>query len=244
MHKKILSVAILAALHSALATAGPADYVYTPIVEYGESELDFKFGTAEQPDGESKTVSTLGYGVGATENWFSEIYLKQESEGSNDLTLLEWENKFQLTETGKYPVDLGIIVEIESPLTERDVEPNEFKFGPLLQAESERMVYNLNLLFERKFGNGAASTVEMGYQLQARYRLKPELEIGAQVFGEMGEWNHWEDANNQKHRAGPAVFGKFNVGAHDKIKYNAALLTGLSDATPDSTFRLQAEYEF
>ena len=28
---------------------------------------------------------------------------------------LEWENKFQPTETGKYPVDVGFIVEIERP---------------------------------------------------------------------------------------------------------------------------------
>ena len=41
---------------------------------------------------------------------------------------IEWENKlFQLTETGKYPIDVGFIMEFELP---RDrSEGNEFPFG-------------------------------------------------------------------------------------------------------------------
>ncbi len=63
-------------------------------------------------------------------------------------------------------------------------------------------------------------------------------------MGEMGEWDHWEDSDDQNHRIGPAVFGKLNVGQKQAIKYNAALLFGASDAAPDHTFRLQVEYEF
>src|SRR3989344_4567443 len=95
--------------------AGPADYVYTPAVEYGEREIDFKFGTTKEQDGTRKQVTTFGFGYGATEYWFTEIYLKHEREGGEGLTLAEWENKFQLTETGKYTVDLGLIAEIEAP---------------------------------------------------------------------------------------------------------------------------------
>jgi hypothetical protein len=46
---------------------------------------------------------------------------------------------------------------------------------------------------------------EMGYQLQARYSLRRELEVGVQAFGDMGKWNHWEPSDEQNHRIGPAV---------------------------------------
>jgi hypothetical protein len=108
MNKNHLALFIgIGAMNAGIALAGPADYVYTPIVEYGEKEIDFKYGTARQKDGTLKQVSSLGIGYGVSETWFTEIYLKRESEGGTGLTLAERENKFQLTETGKNPVDVG-----------------------------------------------------------------------------------------------------------------------------------------
>jgi len=226
-----------------VASAGPADYVYTPRVVYSEQEIDFKFGSARNPDGTSKQVSSLGYGKGVTEYWFTEIYLKRESDNGSKLTLAEWENKFQLTETGKYPVDAGLIVEIEVPLNTGN-EPNEFKIGPLFQAGFGKYQLNGNLLFERKFGPGGPHLTEFGYQLQAKYRLQPSFEFGAQALGETGEWNNWDNRASQNHRIGPAVFGKIRLGHNQAVMYNAAWLLGASDAAPDHTFRMQAEYEF
>lgn len=235
----------LGALYIGNVAAGPADYVFTPTVEQGEKEIDFKFGTAKQQDGTRKTVATLGFGYGATEYWFTEVYLKREREGSERLTLAEWENKFQLTETGKYAVDIGLITEIEAPLSNGN-EPWEFKLGPLFQTEFGKVQLNGNVLFERKFGGDSdeGHVTEMGYQWQAKYRWKPAFEFGVQGFGEMGEWNHWDNSNEQNHRIGPAVFGKFALANKHAIKYNTAWLLGASKAAPDNTFRLQIEYEF
>jgi hypothetical protein len=224
-----------------MVLAGPADYVYTPTVEYGEKEIDFKFGTEKLPNGDRKQVSSLGFGYGATEYWFTELYFKHEREGSDNLSLVEWENKFQLTETGKYPVDLGLVVELEAPINKNVAY--EFKLAPLLQTEFDKVQLNGNLVFERTFGPGQHIT-ELGYQWQAKYRWKPTLEFGLQGFGDMGEWDHWEKASEQNHRFGPAVFGKIGLGGKQKIKYNAALLFGTSDAAANHTFRMQAEYEF
>ena len=44
------TTAALALAASSAAIAGPADYIYTPAVEYGEKEIDFKFGTGRQGD--------------------------------------------------------------------------------------------------------------------------------------------------------------------------------------------------
>ena len=234
-------IAVLLALAAPTVFAGPADYIYLPTVEYGEKEIDFKFGTAKQQNGDRKQVSSLGFGYGVTEYWFTEVYFKHEREGSDSLTLGEWENKFQLTETGKYPVDLGLVVEIEAPLNKN--EAYEFKLAPLMQTEFGKVQLNGNLVFERTFGPGDHIT-EMGYQWQTKYRWKPSFEFGLQGFGEVGKWDNWDASDEQNHRFGPAVFGKIGLGTKQAIKYNTALLFGSSKAAANHTFRMQVEYEF
>ena len=224
------------------AHAGPADYVYTPTVEEGEKEIDFKFGSADSDP--RKTVGTVGLGYGANSWWFTEVYVKYAKEGSGNLKYdaFEWENKFQLTETGKYPVDIGLITEIEIP-KDRD-EGIEFKFGPLFQTEFDKIQLNGNILFEKHFDTAESSPTEMGYQWQVKYRWKQSFEYGLQGFGEMGEWNHWEYSSDQSHKMGPAIFGKFHLSEHLAIKYNAAWLFGMTSSTPDNTIRAQVELEF
>jgi hypothetical protein len=237
---------VLGSFYVGSVLAGPADYVYTPMVEQGEKEIDFKSGTAKQVDGTRTTVNSIGFGYGASEYWFTEVYLKREKSGSDGLSIAEWENKFQLTETGKYPVDIGLITEIEVPMNNNKA-PYEFKFGPLFQTEFGQLQLNGNLLFERKFGRNETNepqNTEFGYQWQAKYRFKPEFELGMQGMGETGAWNDWSSASNQNHRFGPAVFGKVKLAPKQAVKYNAALLFGSSQVAPNHTLRLQVEYEF
>ena len=248
--KKLLALTLNVLLCEIIFTqpvfAGPADYIYTPAVEYGEREIDLKFGAAGQKNGTRAQVSSLGFGYGAKEYWFTEFYIKQERAGSAVANLAEWENKFQLTDTGEHPVDVGLITELEAPLNNN--VPWEFKFGPLLQTEFGKLQLNGNLLFERAFGkadeSGVPYSTNIGYQWQAKYRWRPVLEFGLQGLGEMGKWNDWDRQSLQFHRTGPAVFGKFALGNRQAIKYNAAWLFGASNTTPDHTFRMQIEYEF
>ena len=225
------------------AQGGPEDYVFTPTVERGEIELDFKFGT--QDSHPRKTVGTLGLGYGVNDWWFTEAYVKYAKEGGDgfDYDAVEWENKFQLTETGKYPVEVGFISEIEVP-KDRDDEGIELKVGPLFQTDVRKLQLNGNILFERKFDAETSSSTEMGYQWQVKYRLQPAFEYGLQGFGEMGKWNDWESREEQSHKAGPAIFGKTRLTHQTAICYNAAWLFGLSDGAPDNTIRAQVEFEF
>ena len=244
--QQVVIGAFLAVQVCSNAFAGPADYVYTPLVEEGEREIDFKYGNAKQQDGTRAQTTSLGLGYGVNSFWFTEVYFKREIGDGDRVSIGEWENKFQLTETGKYPVDLGFILEIEAPLN-RTNSPYEIKMGPLLQTEFGKLQLNGNLLFERKIGKEQPDEhrfTEMGYQWQVKYRWKREFEYGLQGMGEVGDWRNWDASNAQNHRIGPAVFGKFDIGVKQAIKYNAAVLFGVSDAAPNSTFRMQAEYEF
>lgn len=243
--RKYASLLAAGVLLSPLAAlAGPADYVYTPTVEYGEREIDFKSGSARKGDDPRESAASIGFGWGAKQWWFTEVYLKYKRENGDGTRYdaVEWENKFQLTETGKYPVDVGFLVEVERP---RDrAEGYEIKWGPLFQTEYGKVQLNGNLLFERKYRSEAPSSTEFQYQWQAKYRWLPQFEFGLQGFGELGKWNEWAPNDERVHKVGPAAFGKIPLGGGHAIKYNAAWLLGSSSAAPDHTFRTQIEYEF
>ncbi|MEQ1589894.1 MAG: hypothetical protein ABL902_06025 [Gallionella sp.] len=243
MNKITLIAILLSSVASNQAFAGPADYIFTPIVEYGEKEVEFKYGSGELQNGTSNQVGVIGFGAGIKEHWFTEMSLKNKRKGGKETNLLEWENKFQLTETGEYPVDIGAITELEAPLSSNT--PWEVKVGGLLQTEIGKMQLNGNLIFKREFAlAGSSFNTLMLYQLQAKYRLQPAFEFGVQSFGDMGRWNDWSRQSKRDHFVGPAVFGKINMGDRRFIKYNAAWLFGASSAAPKHTLRTQIEYEF
>jgi hypothetical protein len=138
------------------------------------------------------------------------------------------------------------VTELEAPLTSG--APWEVRAGPLFQSTFGKLQLNGNVIFERAFGgadeDSVAQVTNIGYQWQARHRAGGQLDLGVQGFGEMGKWDQWSKTAEQSHRMGPAVFGKLMLGEHDAIKYNAAWLVGMTDAAPDSTLRMQIEYEF
>ena len=235
----------LLALPSLPALAGPADYVVTPIVEEGEKEIDFKAGTSKLRDGGRESAWSIGFGYGVNSWWFTEIYAKQHHEPGEHATFdaWEWENKFQLTETGKWPVDVGLLLEIERPKDR--TEGYEVTWGPLFQADfTSRVQGNLNLLVTKHYRAENAGPAELGYQWQVKYRDRPVFEYGLQGFGGVGPWSDWATRSEQSHIAGPALFGEVSLGNRHKIKYNAGLLFGMTDASPRHTLRMQAEYEF
>lgn len=249
--RTVLRTAALAALVPVLlalpgvAVAGPAQYVTSPIVEEGEKEIDFKSGSAKLRDGTRESQYSMGLGWGVTNRWFTEVYAiwHKEPGERHGFDAFEWENRFQLTETGRYPVDVGLLIEIERPKDR--TEGYELRWGPLFEADlTNTVTANFNVLVEKHLRAASAGRAELGYQWQWRYRWKPEFEVGVQGFGDVGPWNHWEAHSDQPHQAGPAVFGKVRLGPKQAVKYNAAVLFGMTQAAPRHTLRMQAEYEF
>lgn len=244
-------VGVLAALTCTIfgapapAQAAPSRYVVTPRVDEGEREFDFKAGSAQARDGSRETQWSLGFGLGASRWWFTELYAiwHREPGERHRFDAWEWENRFQLTDTGEYPLDLGFLLEIERP---RDrSEGYELRWGPLLQAEfGDRLQANLNLLLEKHVRVSEGAPAELGYQWQLKHRWQPQLEWGVQGFGELGPYRHWDPSSEQTHTAGPALFGRVKTGRQQVVKYNAGWLWGLNHHSPRHTLRMQAEYEF
>lgn len=245
MHKLFAACAAMWISHyAAVAQAGPSDYVHTPIVEYGEHEIELKGGRARLGDGSHEDAYAASYGIGVTPWWFTEAYVKFEGATGQPTKAeaVEWENVFQLTETGRYAADVGMLLEIERP---RDhAEGYELTYGPLMQTEFGRMQLNGNLLFQRHVRAIEPSETEMHYEWQVKYRWLAAFEPGLQGFGEMGKWNHWAHSSEQSHLVGPALFGKVGLGGHHALRYDAAVLFAASAAAPDRRLRFRVEYEY
>ena len=225
-------------LAPALAVAGPADKVYTPQVEQGETEFEFRSGFQSGPS-EHAFIADIGYGF--TPWWFSEVVGEFEgAPGENTrYAALEWENIFLLTEPGKYWADVGIFFEYAH--TRDSDEPDEIEIGPMFQKEFGDLQVNLNPLFERTVGRNDSGKTELAYRAQMKWRGNERFEPGLQAIGSAGFFG--EIGREKEHKLGPAFFGTMRLDNRNKIKYDAALLFGLNHDAPDTTLRLTFEYE-
>lgn len=236
---------ILMVLAAPPVQAGPAAKVYSPNVEFGETEIEFRGGYVEDDDhpkdGEQQYKVAVGHGI--MSRWFTEIVFEYETGPGESLNLeaVEWENIIQLTEPGQYFLDMGIFAEY---VHKRDGDAAaKVEIGPMFQYEQGPVVFNLNTIFEREVGDGAASPTELTYGFQAKWRGNELFEPGVQAFGELGEWDNWGASNQQEHNFGPAFFGKLKQGDYS-IKYSAGWLLGLTSITPDNTIRFELELEY
>jgi len=229
------------------ALAGePDDYIFLPAVAYGEREIDLKLGTWKHPEVGRTSAASVGFGFGVTQRWFTEFYsiFQHTNDRGTHFDAWEWENKFQLTEIGQYPIDAGFILEIEKP---NDLAGGyKVLLGPLLQKEMGKVQLNANFLLTQIFGSHSSQRAEYGYQWQVKYRWQPKFGFGFQGFGDVGSWNRWDaiDEPSPQHRMGPAIFGKFALGGRQAIRYNAAFLFLKSNNAPGQNIRAQVEYEF
>ncbi len=235
-----LWTAALAILVSASAFAGPADKIYRPFVEKGETEFEFRGGYRDYADGPDQRAYVFDFGYGVTDRWNTELVLEYEGEtgAGGKLSALEWENVFVLTEQGKHWADVGLLVEYEHTFADG---PDELKIGPMFEKVVGPTLANLNLIFERQVGSGASNKTELDYRWQLKWRGRPEMEFGVQGFGGLGAVSHLGD--DDKHSVGPALFGVKRLASGNKIAYDAAVLAGLNSAAPDLTLRFTIEYE-
>jgi hypothetical protein len=248
----LAGVAVVAAGVAApgVAAAGPASTIYSPIVDYREWELELKGGIQDwnQPDGERAGKLALGYGL--MRRWGVEVEAEySQSPGrAGHVEEYEFENIFQLTEHGEHWLDAGIFAEFEHNRLEHF---NRLVLGPMFQRETLHTQTNVNIYWERRLtalptdtdagGDAPESRNGLQYQVQWKYNLGPRFQPGFQAFGSLGDPAH---LRSEELKVGPAFFGAANLGNAKGLRYNAALLAGLTQGSPDLTLRFQLEYEF
>jgi FTR1 family protein len=231
-------------LSLAPATARAAHTVYSPVVEEGEVAIEMRghydFDSRDPVDGGQQYKIDLEYAP--TWFWRTELLGKWEKEpgASIEATEVAWENILQFAPQGKYWADFGMLVEYVHSL--EDGGNDGLELGLLGEKQFASTVLTVNLLAERGFASGAET--EMEYAARYRWRVAEAFEPGIELYGELGEWGNSGSLDQHSHQIGPSLLGKVRARESSAIKYEAAVLFGLTQDSPDATVRLQLEYEF
>ncbi len=230
--KKVLATALISlSLISGSTNAWSFSQVYSPLVEKGELELEYKasvdFDNNSKKDDKQKHNFGIGYGF--TDWWFSEIYgeLEKVPQGDTEFEHVKWENRFQLSEPGAWALDTGLYAEYE--FAAEDEANDEIEMKILLEKQIDNFVHTANLNLEAEFGD--EDEVVPGLSWASRYRWKEYLEPGVEVFLEFDE--------KGKDFIGPVISGK----VFQSLKYNLGYLFGVSDDAPDGQLKWILEWE-
>jgi high-affinity iron transporter len=238
----LLPAAVATALLAA-PRAEAAYRVYSPIVEEGETAVEFL--GYRQNDGDPGVDGAQAFKLALEHSptwfWLTEVGGEWEKAPGQDLeaTELSWENVIQLFEQGRYPLDAGLLVEYAHSLV--DGGDDKLEIGLLLQKEAGRSLAVVNLVAERDLVGGADT--ELAYALQYRWRRDQRFEPGFEIYGEFGDFGNFGTLGDHRHEAGPAIFGKVRLGG-GAIRYEAAWLFGLTEEAAAQTLRFLVEYEF
>jgi hypothetical protein len=143
--------------------------------------------------------------------------------------------------------------------------PDEILFGPLARYAVGRNSTTLNTFFVGQVGDHPTiDGLEFQYNWQFKHELNHRVAFGVEAFGKIEDLAHPGSFNDQLHRAGPVIYLNFGEEAGGteaekreseesepeqkseapELKMAAGVLFGLSDATSDVTFKLDAELEF
>ena len=240
--------ALLMAAIGGLAGALPADAedlkIRSPIIEPRELELENNFTLGSGKN----AVHELEYGFN---DWLklgveAELAADPGRGFHYDSTALE--GFLQLTPQGKYWADLGLFAEYEQTALAGD--PRQLIVGPLVQKEARlfgvNTLHTVNILFSKDMGAGSVGPPAMRVATQSRFRLDTHFEPGFEYYGTVSLGEHGPDP---QHRIGPMFAGRvgfreLGVNLPGGVRYDAAYLRGLNNATDPNTVRVRAEFEF
>lgn len=229
---------------AASRAADPGYYVVSAYDNEGVRSFDVRYWTVRSPGQSTVLWPEVGMGYGVSSRWYTELFASWigSSDQATTLSLWNWQNEYLLTQ-GQYPFDLALHASLI-----RHAGPGatyELEYGPVLQTDVGRTQLNANLFFDR--GLSAANKdrpVRMKYQWQVKHRWTRRLNPGLQGFGELGPWNDWAPNARQSHRAGPAVFGTFDLADGRAVLYQAAWLWGSVYGDRASMFSARLQYTF
>lgn len=225
--------------------------VWSPTVHKGEVELEYKISADfDHRDGFKNAGEQdfeLGYGV--TDFWFTEVEaeidraprdMNDDGEEQNhpyEYGATSIENVIQLTEQGRYFVDLGVFFEYGWAAHHQDTDHLDAKI--LIEKQWGDFIHRLNINFEKETGGGEKKALEPGFSWQTLYRFRKELEPGFEIHSNFGPIKEQGPFQEQEHFIGPVVAGTI----YKKFKYNVGYLFGITDNTPAGELKCDLEWE-
>jgi hypothetical protein len=228
--------------------ADPNDYVSTLDYAGGEVELENKFGaaSANRLTTPSAAASAFALGYGVTDDWFTEMYAQLDHNvlGTSGLAGYSWENRFRLTESGRFPIDLGWLLEVENSRATPGIW--QINTGPMIQAQVESWQLNVDVSWERGYGGSGAIRSLVATQWQVKHFGPGGYAYGVQAFANSGRAGTLPNDTGTPATAwlGPAWFINHRLNNRHRLGGNLAVLGGLNDQSPRITVRGQIEFEF
>ena len=233
MFKKYTTLIALTLAGCCLPSTASAYYlIYSPTVEYGETEIEL-YGQYVSDDNaliDTSQQYLIEVGKGFTPKLFIEAKVVFEKKPNDDLETeaIAFEGAYQITEQGEYSWDLGLLGEAEYSLA--DDELAEIAFGPILATDlGSNMTFTTNLLAEYE---SEEKKIEGKVNAQLKWRLSPAFEPAIEVY-----------ANEYSKSIGPVIMGKLSTDG-SKIGYELGWLIGMDDESTDNTLKFLVEYEF
>ncbi|MEP6998716.1 MAG: hypothetical protein ABI900_13775 [Betaproteobacteria bacterium] len=227
----VLGIGLVVAIAPAHAVG--SDTIYSPRVEQGEWELEYKgrYFYDRDSDEHRQSQSKMALGYGPTSYWWTELYAEYEHTPGNGggWSAFEWENRFQFTEPGQYWMDVGALVELERT---HPGAGKEARIGLLLEKDIGETTLTVNWLLGRTFADQASSHWEQEYRAQWAWRCRPEAQPLVQ----------WQGDEHSAY-VGPGISGKTRI-ATQHVGYHLAWLRRISGEVPKSTLRVELEFEF
>ncbi len=242
--KRFLAATLLACAPALPASA--ALRVYSPYVEEGEAEIETQFdATADhRPTKTGAYTANISVGYGVTSFWKAEVegQWKRDPQGGMTFDSTSFENVFQVTEQGKYDVDVGFFAEIETVRKRGD--HNSITLGPIFRKEFGSNVTTVNFLFTHELGNRSAAGATFETRVQSLWPITDALQGGIEAYWQPGRLGAFPGVNTQGLRSGPALAGDWRVPGLGKLKYELGYLVGITANAPQGTLRGVLEYEF
>ena len=214
-----------------------------PEIKAGESELrsvnilnrGFRAGSAGEP-GSSHEVGA-GY---AFADWFKAIiHLDVENLIDEELIAdhIGLEALFALRAAGE---DGGLSLGwyTGAMLSIDPLSTNALVFGPIVKFAHGKAAMTLNAYGEETFGRNSDPGLNFLYGWQARYEIVRQVAVGLEGFGKVENLASPPAIADQDHRVGPGIFITWDGDGGRSFGVDAGVLAGLTDASPDMTFKL------
>lgn len=224
---------------SSAAIASPAfatQTVTSPYVTKGKAEIEWRGGYEDMEDGDDvwKTRNQISYGF--TDFYDLKVSLDtRHSDGEDEFTDIDFENKFQLTPRGEYFVDLGVRLDYTLAL---DGGADGIGAEILLGKQAGAYKNLANLEVEREVGEDSSDDWGYGLSYAVSREVNEQIALGLEWYSDFGDFEDgWDE---QSHQAGPVIYGAAPLG----LEYEAGIFAGLSDGAPDAEAKLVISYEF
>ena len=234
----LLLLGTIAAAFNLAARADDDFHVYAPYVTQGQSEIELRGHqvTDSDPALQGERAYEISVAHAFTGWWRPEVYLgtyERQPGQPNSFDGREFENVFQLTDTGQYWADFGFLASYE-----RKAQPgvnSKVEFGPLIEKQDGRIRQRLNFIWEKELGAGADRKYAFRGAYLATYSFTPAVAPGFEAYYRPGD---------NSRQIGPALYGEIPSSSGNEFEYSAALVFGLNKGAPNRTFVLRLEYEF